>query len=450
MRGFNWLTRRFRNSSEVRLEDLAAKPLREFVYLDEVSLLSLLASQKGEITSTTSEQSASGSTIEAAGTVGIGTPYFTKTEASSRYQANKNNSFQTSRKATVQSWFRDFHLLENLRLIEPPAEVRPAGSSEELVWIDDPSLRIPASALARGELVEFRVRLASDPVFRLGTMATEMLGMVGDHPALFGGSAAATLAEISPLNKILQRLLTGLIPIRSRAADYVVVTIEGVEHVVHAGLIAGLEIEQRPLEIVGVTEQTGYWKDIRRVLFSDAEFTVLCRIARGGLQSSWAPVKLGELFLPVAPDMIDQINAASASFGGGDAGAVQVNTNQLLLDAALHAYKMALAEISGVALTDEQERKIAEAISEYAPTGDTATAQRAAFAMVAQRIADAGGREIEPDIDWEIRDRVRSEVGLPLFPALTASDTTTVEERPATLDLERPRLLDVEVVAIYW
>ena len=151
--------------------------------------------------------------------------------------------------------------------------------------------------LQRGKLVEFRVRLGADPVFHLGTMVSEFTAMAEDYPDMFAaGGGLTTLREVQPINKILQRLLAGLVPIRATAVDHVVAEIEGIEYVVHREVIKGLDLRTRPLEIVGVTEQEAYWKDLRRVLFSDAEFTALARISRPGLHDSWTPVKLADLF----------------------------------------------------------------------------------------------------------------------------------------------------------
>ena len=50
--------------------DATRPDLREFIYLDEVSLLSLLASQKGEITDSKSEQASEGNEASVDGTAG--------------------------------------------------------------------------------------------------------------------------------------------------------------------------------------------------------------------------------------------------------------------------------------------------------------------------------------------------------------------------------------------
>ena len=89
--------------------------------------------------------------------------------------------------------------------------------------------------------------------------------------------------------------------------------LEGREWIVHCGILNQLattgSLTIYPLYVVGVAEHSLFWKDIRRVLFSDARFRVLCRVAQGGLQNSWSPVKLAHVLRSVAPDLADRIDA---------------------------------------------------------------------------------------------------------------------------------------------
>lgn len=428
-----------------------ARPLREFVYLDEVSLRSLLSSQTGEVTDTKSEQSSDAQQIQLDSTIGAHATLLAKAELASRFQTTNSSTLQTSRKATVQSWFREFHSLPGLRLIEPGHEAPVTADTSDLLAIENISILAPAATLERGALVEFRVKLSADPVFHLGTMMSEFTGMVDDSPELFvGNSALASVNEAQPINKILQRLLAGLIPIRAEAVDYAVVKIDEVEYVAHRASVAGLGLNERRLEIVGVTEHLAYWKDIRRVLFAQAEFTMLCRVARNGLQPSWTPVKLGDLFQAVAPDMVDQINAASLTPFLGDNTGTSVNTNELLLGDTLRRYKALLFARSGTQPIPEQDAKLDEAVTDLMPRAATAEGQRSAFQIIKDLVADVVELQLEPDEDAQLREEARMTSGLPLFPSMTNGMTTVIGGKLALPNDASPRLLDVEVVAIYW
>ena len=449
-----WWRRLFGIKEPVVAHQTTADPtrpdLREFIYLDEVSLLSLLSSQQGEITDSTSEQASEGSEASIDATAGANPGFVAKAEITSRFQTTNSSTIQTSRKATVQSRFRDLHEIDGLRIIEPVVVDRPIENIDSLRKIDDLSRLTPKTQLQRGKLVEFRVRLGADPVFHLGTMVSEFTAISEDYPDMFAaGGGLATLREVQPINKILQRLLAGLVPIRATAVDYVVAEIEGIEYVVHREVIKDLELNTRPLEIVGVTEQEAYWKDLRRVLFSDAEFTALARISRSGLHDSWTPVKLADLFLEVAPNLVDQINAAGRIPFGQATTSDEENSPESKLSDALTRYAAELQSELGTSLTADQERRVALSINELRTRSATVSDQTSAFSVLTKQILEMVGGEIAPARALDLRTAAREEAGLSFFPPTSSlAQTTSVTARE--LDKGDSRLLDVDFIAIYW
>lgn len=425
-------------------------PLREFVYLDEVSLRSLLSSQTGEMIETRSEQRTDGSQSNLESSAGFAAPGLTKADITSRFQTSNSNSLQTSRKATVQSWFRELHSMTDLRLIEPGHLGTPVSEPSDLFSVDNPCIALPASDLERGKLVEFRVKLSADPIFHLGTMVSEFSGIVDESPQMFSdGAVRQQLDGFLPVNKVLQRMLAGLVPIRCEALDHVAVTPLDTEYLVRRECIENLDIQTYPVQIVGVTEHLAYWKDLRRVLFSDAEFTILGRIARTGLQSSWTPIKLGDLFRVVAPDWDEQINAAASNPFNLTSGGTTVNVNEINLADALNHYKTAIEQIADNGLLPEQDLLVSNEIGRLLPRAATVTGQRSAFQIIHDMMSAHLQVEIDAEKDSEMRASAREASGLTLFPAMSNS-TTTIGGTAVTRDVSEPRLLDVEVVAIYW
>jgi len=450
----SWWQRLFRRKPDVVPNQTTADPkrpdLREFVYLDEVSLLSLLSSQNGEVTDSKSEQASEGSEGSIDATAGVSPRVIAKAEITSRYQTNNSSTIQTSRKATVQSRFRDLHLIDGLRIIEPVVVDTPASDIESLKKTDTLSKLATAGELQRGKLVELRVRLAADPVFHLGTMVSEFTSMAEDYPEMFAAEGGlATLQEVQPINKILKRLLAGLVPIRAVAVDYVVVEIDEVKYVAHERLIEGLKLESQPLEVVGVTEQEAYWKDLRRVLFSEAEFTVLARISHSGLQESWTPVKLADLFTDVTPDLVEQINAAGrVPFGRASSTPVE-SAPDAKLAAALSCYVDSLLHEVAQSLEPGQEEAVAQRIEELKSRSATVSDQTGAFSLLTNFVLELVGGELDSARALELRTAAREAVGLSLFPA-SNSLSHVAPTTPTPRGGEEPLLLDVEFVAIYW
>lgn len=428
-------------------------PLREFVYLDEVSLRSLLSSQRGEMTDSTSEASAEAVQAEVSAALGANPGLVAKAELGSRFQTSNSSTIQTSRKATVQSWFKELHSLPGLRLIETAEPKARAKDLETLMSTVDTSLLVQSGALRRGALVEFRVRLKADPVFHLGMLVSEFSAMADEYPDMFSASNSLdALREVRPINKILQRLLAGLIPIRAEAVDYSVVVLDGAEHVVHRALIEGLDLEARPLQIVGVTEHLAYWRDIRRVLFSEAEFVLLGRLARDGLDDTWTPVKLADLFQDLAPGLVDQINAAGRLPFVPSQLASTVTPLESQLGRALRTYSSALLEVGEVKLPKGRRATLEARISALEKRTSSVSDQRAAFRAVRTLLEELAGIDVDPALDLQLRESARTESGLPLFPALTSEVATPSVPAASTIsdDAHGPRLLDIEVVAIYW
>jgi hypothetical protein len=81
--------------------------LREFIYLDEVSLRSLLASQTGDVKDVVSEAISKAENAELAAELSADA-FIGKGKLNSRYQTSNSRSIQTSRKAIIQSLFKDF------------------------------------------------------------------------------------------------------------------------------------------------------------------------------------------------------------------------------------------------------------------------------------------------------------------------------------------------------
>ncbi|WP_045279617.1 DUF6414 family protein [Microbacterium oxydans] len=428
--------------------DTEERVLREFVYLDEVSLRSLLSSLTGDLRDSASEQSSDDLQAEVAGAVKVGNA-LTGVEGnlSSRFQTSNSSTIQTSRKATVQSWFKQFHEMKGLRLIEVTRAKALAMDVDALLSTTDKSLLVASDELTRGALVEFRVRLSADPVYRLGTMVTEFSGMAEDYPDMFGqGAALESLREAQPVGKVLDRLLVGLVPIRAVAVDYSAVTVDGRRFVAHNDLLKELPLTRESVQIVGVTEQLGYWKDLRRVLFSEAEVTLLGRVSRAGLQPDWSPVKLADLFEQSAPGVVAQINAAGRL--GTQFGREAPKAEDSRLSVALRHYAGAILDHRKVVLTDGEQTRLDEEISRHRDRADSVSEQHGAFAALRIFVAEQLGASVGARRELALRESARAASGLPLFPAMSGGQAVT--RAPETVAPEAENLVDLEIIAIYW
>lgn len=453
MANSSWWRRLLKRRGErsVRQQPTERRPLREFVYLDEVSLTSLLVSQKDTIPEqvTSGRLTSDEAELHSRASVGVAA---TKIESTARYQTTNSNSVESSRKAVVQTLFNEFRDDHELQLI-----LEDNGDPPEPIVVDDDGrpIAIPgwaSDSIQRGGLIEVTVTLDVDPVFKLGTMVSEFSAMAADYPEMAGQAGSEMLRAATPVNKVLDRLLAGLIPLRASAVNLSAITVDKSEYIVRTADITELDLPRRPVEIVGVTEHIGYWKDIRRVLFSSGEFKILCRVSRSGLHRTWTPVKVAHLFEDVAPTLVDQIDAASRMGSAGATTAI-VRDHRLSLLRALTKYVELVAERQSSELqrpTPDELMSVAAAVGADA----SLTAQRDAFRAVRDQLEHFNPElELDASTDLELRRSAREAAGLSTLPSLQASRGSSDGESPmqvADARREDARLIDVEVVAIYW
>jgi hypothetical protein len=437
-----WRRRRRSKPGETANEPRKRPPLREFVYLDDVSLRSLLASQKGELTTQVTELLSQADEAELASTVGASSPVL-KAEVSARYQTTTSQGTQTSRKAVVQSLFKDL-----LELDWIDVSLRPEASGATSIGdLAASKFAVRSDDLQRGALVEIDVELVADPIYRFSTIASELTELAGDFPEVLDQPGAREgLAALVPGNRLLQRFLVGLVPVRGRATSHVVVDIDRIEYVVPTEDARALGLASRPLSVVGVTEQASYWRDVRTVLFSSSRFTMLCRVAQDGLRRSWEPVKLADVLkeaLPTFPDLIAEVGRAGLSLPHA-AGPATIPP----IAAALGNFIDSVEGSGAPGLTPEgvtAARQIASGVALRLP--DTVTGQNEAFRLVIANLREHGCTWTGDEWVQFVRD-ARETAGLNLFQSTheSAGPLDGTDRNHGGDD----HLIDTEVVAIYW
>jgi hypothetical protein len=448
----SWRSWRRGRAAQKAVRDIPSKrPLREFVYLDEVSLRSLLVSQRDTIPEAETRAISLAEEAEASGKVMVGNELVGKGELGSRFKTSNSNSVQTSRKAIAQSLFNELRSAKNVdyAIVVTSNSPDPLPNVSALGRSNNATAVIPASALQRGALVELEVVLKVDPVFKLNTLFSEFTAMVDENKGMFGANAQAMLHDMAPVNRMLQRLLAGLIPIRAVANNFSVVAWAGEEFVVHDSALGQLPMARRSLEVVGVTEHLSYWKDIRRVLFSESRVTLLGRVARDGLHESWTPVKLADLFREAVPTLVDQINEAShTGVGGLTAASREVEDQALPL--ALNIYKHKLQEVGGIELDELESAQLALALEKVSSDAQSPAAQKVAFELVRKAVEDKAGTSIfNSNAHLAARKEARTAAGLETLPGVEQPSAGASTE-PIRYNTADDRLLDVEIVAIYW
>ncbi len=168
------LWRRHRRRQRAALKEGAA-PLREFVYLDEVSVFSLISSRLGSVAAEFTATESRSLTGELTGTAGVSASVF-KGQIQSRNEAVQTQGTQVLRKATIQATFKELYEYVKAGLMlrtatDAPPDLRNAPDLDAaLERSHTEGWATPAHRLARGQLTEIEVELEAEDIFRVGAV----------------------------------------------------------------------------------------------------------------------------------------------------------------------------------------------------------------------------------------------------------------------------------------
>jgi hypothetical protein len=449
-----WRKRRREKRRQKAAEQTQQEPLREFVYLDEVSVFSLLASRIGALATDFTDTESSSLSSEVRSQVGVSTPV-AKAGVSSGIKAAETSGTQVLRKSTVQSTFKElygyirdslvmrvgFDQNEVPQVSAPEDLIEKAGQSED--WIVD------ADSLRRGQVLEVEVALDADDSFRASTIFSTLLGFLQELPQMPATIDREGIADAISGMRLLDGLLAGLVPVRGRSLDYAHVTVGERELLVHQRLVSQLEDSEalviRPLYIVGVAEAELFWRDVRRILFSESHYRVLCRLGRGGTHSTWTPVKLTDVLEGVVPTLrglVDQIPAmlAQASEDDPDQGPVEA------MRRALTSYAISVCAHYGQTVTVEDLSDRGLPTAEQLERHRNFDERRDAFRSLTDDLVSAYGIEKDPVPLTHFRTEATISAGLGAGGANVESRRDPTPPAPG----RQPRYLDCELIAVYW
>ena len=450
-----------------RQKDVGQFQLREFIYLDEVSLQSLLVSLHGELTEKKSITDSTSNTRNVGGNIDTNNLAPLKLGFTAQYQSGKSSATQTETKATVQSWFRELYETPNILGVQPledDAQTMTVKSSADIIPGDHPNYCIRSSELQRGTLVELKVALATDPYFNVVTSISEFFKLSENISDLNGYS------EIKWQIELLQQLLAGLIPIKAEILNYHALKVGDDTYLVHEDKVKVTEVSSSKIKVnlVGVTELSAYWKDIRRVLFSNQEFRILCRISRPGLVQDWNPIKLLDLFGTFIPQeeihnlketlklLSYNVDAASTAETDNDANNVDAastaetdNDANSKMRLALEEYiKSSCKHAGGEIGSDEVEGIIEEVLEVLKGNFDEGSMgdRKVLYEKVDRELASLD-IDVPSDIRVTLREGSNKKAGLShrLFTS-ASSEAKKVEEKSVAEEL----FIEAEIIAIYW
>ena len=176
----------------------ASGALREFVYLDDVSVHSILASRTGGIATQFTQSQKNSMISEDGRSVGIGLGS-TKARMHAKSRTVDATSSEVLSKAVIQTSFKELYELHRnslaLQLLDQnttPGSVRVCDLVRMLESEDGgrPWL-LDSESLRRGDLIEVQVALEAEPIFHMVSVFGTVMALFQDNEHLLGYDVAA-------------------------------------------------------------------------------------------------------------------------------------------------------------------------------------------------------------------------------------------------------------------
>ena len=290
----------------------------------------------------------------------------------------------------------------------------------------------------------------------MASVITTLQELMEDNEEIFGHAITAQLPQMRSMAQVLEGLLVGLVPIRGRLVDYVSASIGGRDVLIHHALLDQSDPatwpETHTAFVVGVAQRDLFWKDIRRILFSKARYTVFCRLATEGVVKTWHPVKAADVLAGIVPQFDEMIREFSeearrtmtAGYTAPPSPAVQ---HGLRDSQVLEKYVALIAAHHSQTLTPAVIDTLIRDISPAKEWLNSVDSRRPIFAEVTRRVDAALGVETSNEVIYELRVAAVGKVD-PESRLAPQTPGGSLQDQSPSFGPER--FLDTEIVAIYW
>lgn len=443
---------------------------REFVYLDETSVTSLVAARHGSVPESFKDTLSATISSDAGASLTLpSTPAGPGVGMSTRSTSSRTTSQEVVRRAVVQGTFRSLRIGDtDLRVSveDQPDRPKPAAVptakalAHHLPKLEKQHRAARTQDLVRGDVIEVQVELSPEWSYQFTAAVSSMIDLVEGRAEMFGIEESA-VGEVQRVLELLSRLLVDLVPIHARVTSHRLVVVDDVSWLVDVSMIAAgsvLDRDASEVHLAGVTELPLYWKDVRRVLFAGSAYSVYARLSRPGIQTSWSPVKLADVFDRFLPEVGDQIRELPYLFDNARSVAGRVEAppvSEVLRDKGLVPFGRDLAQLASRNITGEllleAATNAAQSVATLEELQDVRIV-RSAFEKVVTAV-EASPSLTEPTeptrIDRHLvrtlREMHQTVARLKFLNELAATGEPATNEEAAPVNL-----LEAEVVAIYW
>lgn len=350
LRGIDWV--------KVKLGYVSVPPLREFIYLDQTSVVSLIASTTGGITeqkSTVKRRQISGSIT--GGLKGGGT------SVGSKVGATEERKSQAVERYVIQSNFKELYDARASDLIIAD-EYEPNRSITGRMWAallgsNNQDSVLEESDFKRGDIAEINVRLGSDSIYEVYTVLESFSDIIHNIPQEAGSELNLENEDFSredlvKLSQLFEQLLEGLVPIVGEIVNYGIVIEDGEARLISKEFAENEDIPYDELKMVGFVGSNKFWQKETRFLFDDDEYTVYCRLDSGEVTNEWIPIKLLSVIDSIIPGFSESLGDIPDDIGDEDAGSNRNGRNEIPLRPRLEYFTNQVEEAGNLDIGDDE------------------------------------------------------------------------------------------------
>lgn len=432
LRGIDWV--------KTKLGYVSVPTHREFVYLDETSVISLIASTTGGIT----EQKSTVKRRQISGSIkgGLGDK---SSSLGANVGATKERETQATRRYVIQSNFKELYDMRADDMIIAD-EYDETESVPRKIWnalTQNSSSRNPIheTEVNRGDLAEINVDLGSHKVYNFYTAVGSIAEIYDVFPddSQFVDELETEEFSIEILNafsELVEHLLAGLVPIVGEVKNYGVVVEDDSPKIVSKEYASKNDMEYDQLNIVGFVNSDKFWQEETRFLFEDDEYSVYCRLDNDEVMDEWMPIKLASVISSIDSDLGDSVHDLPEAFEISDTNAERERQDQVKLRPRLEKFIGYLQDKTSLDIEQSSVDNVVEATLEE--TGKTTTRIEAIEEALKQLEQELDSR----GYDYEIS---RSERG-DIVDEILSDDFEDFNQE----DEDDEWYLEVSFTAIYW
>lgn len=431
LRGIDWV--------KTKLGYVSVPTHREFVYLDETSVISLIASTTGGIT----EQKSTVKRRQISGSIkgGLGDK---SSSLGANVGATKERETQATRRYVIQSNFKELYDMRADDMIIAD-EYDETESVPRKIWnaLTPSSSRIPIheTEVNRGDLAEINVDLGSHKVYNFYTAVGSIAEIYDVFPddSQFVDELESEEFSIEILNafsELVEHLLAGLVPIVGEVKNYGVVVEDDTPKIISKEYASKNDIEYDQLNIVGFVNSGKFWQEETRFLFEDDEYSVYCRLDNDEVMDEWMPIKLASVISSIDSDLGDSVHDLPEAFEISDTNAERERQDQIKLRPRLEKFIGDLQDKTSLDIEQSSVDNVVEATLEE--TGKTTTRIEAIEEALKQLEQELDSRGYDYEISLSERGDIVDEILSDNFEDLNQGDE------------EDEWYLGVSFTAIYW